>query len=243
MTQSKTTARKKGLMMVLATAAACILMMSCTTPAFAKEDPGWGGENGYVADEQAGSTGQEGDSSGTDAGNEGSSGDSSSSDGTSAEQGFTTPGNGDLGDQIKDSSGKDFYTVRTKNNNTFYIVIDHANSSENVYMLSLIDEEDLAEFLKEEESSSSSTSALPVIIPETKPQTETTEEKTETDTQQKQPASQSFLQNNMLWILLAIGAAGAGFYYFKVYKPGQEEEIDDSENMETGDGLETELEE
>ena len=122
-------------------------------------------------------------------------------------------------------------------------MIDHANSTENVYMLSLIDEDDLSEFLKKEESGSSKTSAVPVIIPETKPQTKSSTEKTDTESQTQQPASQSFIQNNLLWILLAVGGAGAGFYYFKVYKPGQEEEADESENLETGDGLETELEE
>lgn len=252
MTQSRTRTGRKVLMTLLTAAAACFLMMSCAKPAFAKEDPGWDGQNGYVTTEETDTAGK-GDPSATD--DTGSAGDGSesngdnssdgdqSADGTSAEQGFTTPGNGNLGDQIKSSSGKDFYTIHTKNNNTFYLVIDHANSTENVYMLSLIDEDDLSEFLKKEESGSSKTSAVPVIIPETKPQTESSEEKTGTESQTQQPASQSFLQNNLLWILLAIGGAGAGFYYFKVYKPGQEEEADESENLETGDGLETELEE
>ena len=60
---------------------------------------------------------------------------------------------------------------------------------------------------------------------------------------EEQPAGQPFLQNNLIWILLAIGAGGFAFYYFRIYKPGQEEEVDESENMETGDGFETELEE
>ena len=253
MTQSRTTAGKRVLMTVLAAAAACFLMMSCTAPAFAGARYGWDGQNGYVTKEETDSTGKDGDSSGTEnsgsENNEGENGSDNSSDkdkssnGSTAEQGFTTPGNGNLGDQIKSSSGKDFYTIHTKNNNTYYLVIDHANSSENVYMLSLIDEDDLAEFLKEEEGSTSGTSAAPFIIPETKPQAETSEVKEETETPVKQPAGQSFMQNNLIWILLAIGAGGFALYYFKIYKPGQEEEVDESENMETGDGLETELEE
>ena len=258
MTQSKTIAGKRVLMTVLAAATACFLMMSCTTPAFAGERLGWDGQNGYVTREETDNTGNEGDASGTEnngsgtnggenggdnsSDNNGSAGDNSS-DGTSTEKGFTTPGNGDLGDQIKSSTGKDFYTIHTKNNNTYYLVIDHTNSSENVYMLSLIDEDDLAEFLKEETGSNSGTAAAPFIIPETKPQTETTEAGEETESPVKQPAGQPFLQNNLIWILLAIGAGGFAFYYFRIYKPGQEEEVDESENMETGDGFETELEE
>ena len=103
---------------------------------------------------------------------------------------FSSPGNGDLNDEIKNSSQKDFYTIRTKNNNVFYLIIDHSGNMENVYMLSLIDENDLAEFL--EETTAEQEQKTPVIIPEdTKPveemkpdtekETETPQEKPETD--------------------------------------------------------------
>lgn len=240
MTLSRATAGKSVLVTVAAAFAAAVLMFSCATPAFAKEDPGWE-QNGYTAgDENGGASSGEGAENGGEPGSadEGN----GSSHGGTAEQGFTTPGNADLGDQIKNSGGKDFYTIRTKNNNIFYMVIDHANSSENVYMLSLIDEDDLAEFLKEGAGGTSQTAASPVIIPETKPQTETSEENTET-TKEKQPAGSSPLQSSILWILIAAAAGGGAFYYFKVYKAGQEEETDDREGMETGgDGFETEEE-
>ena len=59
---------------------------------------------------------------------------------------FSTPGNGQLVDDKGNDSSKQFLTVQTKNGNTFYMVIDRAGSSENVYMMSLVDENDLAEF-------------------------------------------------------------------------------------------------
>ena len=62
---------------------------------------------------------------------------------------FSTPGNGQLVDDKGNDSSKQFLTVQTKNGNTFYMVIDRAGSSENVYMMSLVDENDLAEFLDE----------------------------------------------------------------------------------------------
>ena len=45
-------------------------------------------------------------------------------DGTDKGTAFTTPGNGEVKDDITDDSTKEFLTVTTKNNNTFYIVID-----------------------------------------------------------------------------------------------------------------------
>jgi hypothetical protein len=244
-------------MTVLAAATACFLMMSCTTPAFAGERLGWDGQNGYVTREETDNTGNEGDASGTEnngsgtnggenggdnsSDNNGSAGDNSS-DGTSTEKGFTTPGNGDLGDQIKSSTGKDFYTIHTKNNNTFYMVIDHTNSTENVYMVSLIDEDDLAEFLKDADTKTSQKTTPPVILPEAQTQTSAgTAEKTQT--QEETPAPKGPFQNSMIWIILLAGAGIVAFYYFKIYKPEHEEEEDDSEGIETGDGLPTEFEE
>ena len=42
---------------------------------------------------------------------------------------------------------KQFLTIQTKKGNTFYMVIDRSSTSENVYMMSLVDENDLAELL------------------------------------------------------------------------------------------------
>ena len=169
MMQCKTSAGKRCFMAVLAAATACVLMMSCAAPAYANTEKGWNTGGTYVqeeagvdgsgtGDENSGSTeessGLSENGSGTGSGTEENSGapengsrtGSGTEENARGEQGFTTPGNGTLGDQVKNSGSKDFFTVRTKNNNTFYLVIDHANSSENVYMLSLIDEDDLAEF-------------------------------------------------------------------------------------------------
>lgn len=64
---------------------------------------------------------------------------------------FSVAGNGEVLDDISDDETKQFITVRTKNNQTFFVVIDRANSVDNVYMLSMIDENDLAEFLEDGE--------------------------------------------------------------------------------------------
>ena len=51
-------------------------------------------------------------------------------DGTDQGTAFTTPGNGEVKDDITDDSTKEFLTVTTKNNNTFYIVIDRSATSQ-----------------------------------------------------------------------------------------------------------------
>ena len=64
---------------------------------------------------------------------------------------FSVAGNGQLLDDITNDERKQFLTVQTKNGNTFFVVIDRSRNSENVYMLSLVDENDLAEFIEEKE--------------------------------------------------------------------------------------------
>ena len=71
---------------------------------------------------------------------------------------FSTSGNGQL-----------------VNGNTFYMVIDRSGTSENVYMMSLVDENDLAEFLGENEEIEKKEEPA-VVLPETTaaPEPETT---------------------------------------------------------------------
>lgn len=247
MMQCKTSAGKRCFMAVLAAAAMCVLMLSCAAPAYANTDRRWNTGENYVQEEDNGDgsgTGNEnggstqengesgGDSSGTESGTE---------ENARGEQGFTTPGNGTLGDQVRNSGNKDFFTVRTKNNNTFYLVIDHANSSENVYMLSLIDEDDLEEFLKEGQDSKKQAAVPPVVIPETKTQTQT-------QTQDPAPAQQpaGMIPQYGVWIGIgAIAIIVLLIYYFAVYRPRHEEEEEETdEGLETvGDGLATESDE
>ena len=84
-------------------------------------------------------------------------------DGTDQGTAFTTPGNGEVKDDITDDSTKEFLTVTTKNNNTFYIVIDRSATSQNVYMLSQIDENDLSEFL-DKDSTATVVTPQPTIL-------------------------------------------------------------------------------
>ena len=71
--------------------------------------------------------------------------------GESNNSAFSTPGNAQLVDDKENDDTKQFLTIQTKKGNTFYMVIDRSSNTENVYMMSLVDENDLAEFLDETE--------------------------------------------------------------------------------------------
>ena len=141
---------------------------------------------------------------------------------------FSVAGNGELLDDITDDETKQFLTVQTKNGNTFFMVIDRSRNSENVYMLSLIDEYDLAEFIEEEKPEP--VEEKPVVIVE-EPQPEPVQEES-----QPKPEKGGMGMGALLTIIL-LGAGGAGgYYYFKVLKPKREEEEAESEDLEFYDG-------
>lgn len=54
-------------------------------------------------------------------------------------------------DKVQTSDRKQFITVQSKNDNTFYIVITRDKNRENVYFLNLVDETDLMALMQDSE--------------------------------------------------------------------------------------------
>ena len=146
---------------------------------------------------------------------------------------FSTPGNAQLVDDKENDDTKQFLTIQTKKGNTFYMVIDRSSTSENVYMMSLVDENDLAEFLDETEDSKTEEEQK-VVIPETT--TETTpavEKETEEETTQKNTGGADIWK--LCTIVLAGGLGiGAVVVYLKYGR--KKEDCFVSEQLEFTDG-------
>ncbi|MCD8398794.1 MAG: DUF4366 domain-containing protein [Lachnospiraceae bacterium] len=145
---------------------------------------------------------------------------------------FSVSGNGEVLDDISEDPTKEFYTITTANGNTFFLVIDKASSSENVYMLSLIDEYDLQDFIEEEETEPEETST-PVILEENM-QTEETEEEQETEAVEVVEETSGGNGAGALIAVLLLAALGGGgaYYYIRIYKPKKEAEETTSEGLE-----------
>ena len=137
---------------------------------------------------------------------------------------FSTPGNGQLVDDKENDSTKQFLTVQTKNGNTFYMVIDRSGTSENVYMMSLVDENDLAEFLDETKETEKKEESA-VVLPET-----TTTPEPETTAQPETEAKQESGINKMIgWIALGavatLALGGLGMFAFGKLRKKKEDGI------------------
>ena len=126
---------------------------------------------------------------------------------------LTPDGNLTLVDDIdgEQTEDKQFITVVTKNGNYFYIIIDRAGDSDNVYFLNMVDEADLMAILEELDD----TPTPPVVTPQPEPEPEPTPEP------EPQPEKKGGAGGILLLLLLVAGAGGGAFYYFKIIKPKQ----------------------
>ncbi len=139
---------------------------------------------------------------------------------------FTPEGTGEVMDNAKDGDGKEFFTIKTKSDNVFYIIVDRQRETDNVYLLNAVSESDLVALA--EKGKDNGVSAVPE--PE---QTEQTEQITETKAD-KQDSSSSNSLSIITLILIVVIVAGSIGYYIKIYKPKHlDNNTSDDENFES----------
>ena len=145
------------------------------------------------------------------------------------EEPFSVPGNAQVQDDITNSKNKEFLTITTKNNNTFYVIIDRSANVDNVYMLSQIDENDLKEFLEEDTSASTIVDVTPEVVIDENTHTEQTEQPaTESPEKEGTTSNLGALVAIFVAAILGVGAYG----YIKFIKPKKDEDEGDDEGIE-----------
>lgn len=182
----------------------------------------------------------------TDGGEESAAGLDVALDTAAGDTPFSIPGNGLLLDDKSADGTKQFLTIRTKNGNTFFMVLDRSNHTENVYMLSMIDENDLAEFV-EDAQDQPKTGIPSVVLPQkdtaaTVPgqtdELKRTDELEQTDKLEQKKTGQEKdktegMNMSMILVFIVILMGGIGvFYYLKVLRPKRAEEDAEVENLE-----------
>jgi len=124
---------------------------------------------------------------------------------------FAPSGTGSVIDNATDGDGKEFYTIKTPDDNVFYLIIDRQRNTDNVYFLNAVTEADLLSLAKIPDRPAQVVTEQPVIP--TSPEQETP------------PAPEQDSGGNMGMLILVIAVivigGGAG-WYFKIYKPKQD---------------------
>lgn len=124
---------------------------------------------------------------------------------------FTPNGTGEVMDNVKDDS-KEFFTIKTKNDNVFHLIIDRQRGSDNVYLLNDVTEEDLIALAKK--NNKNAISAIPI-------QQEPVEKSTSPqEPEQTKPIESKNSSIGIFIIICFIVFIISGIsYYFKIYRP------------------------
>lgn len=134
---------------------------------------------------------------------------------------FTPAGTGTVVNTATDEDGKQFYTITTPDENVFYLVIDLQREQDNVYFLNAVTEKDLLALAeKSEDTEENETTSITTPEPESDSETDInsgTASETSAEPEQKNNPT-------MLLLVLAVVLIGGGAgYYFKIYRPKQEQ--------------------
>jgi hypothetical protein len=128
---------------------------------------------------------------------------------------LTPNGTGEVLDNATEQDGKEFFLITTDEGNIFYLIVDRARNSENVYLLDAVDENDL-QALAVTEAPSAETTAITTTAAEPKPE----------------PAKTEKSGIGKIGIFLIVGILVGGIaYYMKIVRPKQQGN-DDSDNFD-----------
>lgn len=142
---------------------------------------------------------------------------------------FTPEGTGTTVDNATDSEGKEFFTITTPDENTFYLIIDRQRQEKNVYFLNAVTEDDLRSLAKKDNQKNGE-SAIPTQTPN--PQVSVTP----VPDPKPEPQPEKGGDSTIIFVILAVIVAGGAGYYFKIYKPKHQaadmetEEFDEDES-------------
>lgn len=145
-----------------------------------------------------------------------------------SENGVLKPtGNMTLQDNVTgtDAENMDFMTVTSKDGHTFYIVIDHNSTNDNVYFLNQVDETDLMALMSAEEKASFEKEETEKVEEVVKPTVNTESEVfTSKETAETKPTTETETPRVNANLVLAtvfaiVGLLCIGGYYFLKMKP------------------------
>jgi len=161
---------------------------------------------------------------------------------------FTPDGQASVTDWATEYDGKEFYTFTTPAGNVFFLVIDHARNSDNVYFLNAVTESDLIS-LAEKAGEPISVNTVPATA---NPAPEPTGDEPGTDipagSDTETPTEETGGNTGMtIFIVVAVLAVGGAGYYIKIVKPKKqsagiadddEDEPEDDEDIPFADDTE-----
>jgi len=162
---------------------------------------------------------------------------------------LTPDGTGTVVDNAHSGDGIEFFTIGTEDGNVFYLIIDRQRSTDNVYLLNAVTEEDLISLAQaggrdvtpvggNNEDAIPTPEQPPIVTPPISEPYEPAEPITP-------PASSSSGSNTsmLILVLIVVLAAGGAGYYFKIVRPKQNAVYDDEDDEDDAYGYDDETDE
>jgi hypothetical protein len=134
---------------------------------------------------------------------------------------LTPDGTGEVLDNATEQDGKEFFSITTDEGNIFYLIVDRARNSENVYLLDAVDENDLQALAVTEAPPAETTTITTTAAAEPEPE----------------PAKTEKSGMGKIGIFLIVGIFVGGIaYYIKIVRPKQQsndesDSFDDEEDI------------
>ncbi len=153
---------------------------------------------------------------------------------------FTPEGTGAVVDNAGGGDGKEFFTIDTEDGNVFYLIVDRARNTDNVYLLNAVTENDLASLAKVGDGKVSA-------VPETQTASPLPDSSETTPEPPPEPQKADSSNTSAIFIVIAVVAAGGAGYYFKIVRPkkngeaggyDETDEFDDDTEADMEDDLE-----
>ncbi|WP_172135560.1 CD1107 family mobile element protein [Adlercreutzia sp. ZJ473] len=118
-------------------------------------------------------------------------------------------GTGSTVDEVVDGESMKFYTIKSPDNSVFYLVVDEKAANDNVYLLTQVNEDDLAALSKG--GTASISDSLSQIQSDSAQQPA---EAAETGSEPEEPQPQ--IPAGAAWAVIVALAAGGAFAYYKI---------------------------
>jgi hypothetical protein len=134
---------------------------------------------------------------------------------------FTPPGEGEVLDNADgETDEKEFFTITTKDEKTYFLIIDRQRGSENVYLLDTVTEKDLLPLAEDAENAGAEVpAATPPAVPSATPEQSPPSANEGEDEPAEKPAEKSGGVGQTAFVVVAVLAVGGIAYYLKIHKP------------------------
>ncbi|WP_409228788.1 CD1107 family mobile element protein [Gudongella sp. SC589] len=136
-------------------------------------------------------------------------------------------------EESKEIDVRQFLTFQTKSGKTFYLIVDHDKNTQNVQLLIEVGEQDLLNMVEGEKQVVNKTVGDSKTIEELQKEREAQEQvEKEAELEVVEEGKKNSSPIFFIAVLLVVGVAG---YYFKIYKPKQEETYFDEDDYDDYD--------